>query len=59
MIGFVSSKLLTGEGVYRHIDWPVVILLAAMIPIGNTLINYGKNYTTIQKLKMKSILVLL
>ena len=26
---------------YRHIDWPVVILLAAMIPIGNTLINYG------------------
>ena len=30
-----------GEGVYRHIDWPVVILLAAMIPIGNTLINYG------------------
>ena len=27
--------------VYRHIDWPVVILLAAMIPIGNTLINYG------------------
>ena len=41
VIGFVSSKLLTGEGVYRHIDWPVVILLAAMIPIGNTLINYG------------------
>ena len=26
---------------YRHIDWPVVILLAAMIPIGNTLISYG------------------
>ena len=41
IIGFVSSKLLTGEGVYRHIDWPVVILLAAMIPIGNTLISYG------------------
>ena len=41
VIGFVSSKLLTGEGVYRHIDWPVVILLAAMIPIGNTLISYG------------------
>ena len=40
VIGFVSSKLLTGEGVYRHIDWPVVILLAAMIPIGNTLISY-------------------
>ncbi len=41
VIGFVSSKLLTGEGVYRHIDWPVIILLAAMIPIGNTLISYG------------------
>ena len=41
VIGFVSSRLLTGEGVYRHIDWPVVILLAAMIPIGNTLISYG------------------
>ncbi len=41
VIGFVSSKLLSGEGVYRHIDWPVVILLAAMIPIGNTLISYG------------------
>ena len=41
VIGFVSSNLLTGEGVYRHIDWPVVILLAAMIPIGNTLISYG------------------
>jgi len=41
VIGFVSSKLLTGEGVYRHVDWPVVILLAAMIPIGNTLISYG------------------
>ena len=41
VIGYVSSKLLTGEGIYRHIDWPVVILLAAMIPIGNTLISYG------------------
>ena len=41
VIGYVGSKLLTGEGIYRHIDWPVVILLAAMIPIGNTLISYG------------------
>ena len=41
VIAFVSSKLLTGESIYRHIDWPVVILLAAMIPIGNTLVNYG------------------
>tara|TARA_B100000579_G_scaffold326450_1_gene276309 strand:- start:136 stop:1362 length:1227 start_codon:yes stop_codon:yes gene_type:complete len=41
VIAFVSAKLLTGESVYRHIDWPVVILLAAMIPIGNTLTDFG------------------
>ena len=41
VIAFVSAKLLTGESVYRHIDWPVVILLAAMIPIGNTLSDFG------------------
>ena len=32
---------LTGDSIYRHIDWPVVVLLAAMIPIGNTLTEYG------------------
>ena len=41
VLAYVSIKLLTGEGVYRHIDWPVVVLLAAMIPIGNTLTEYG------------------
>ena len=40
-LAFVGTKLLSGEGIYRHIDWPVVILLAAMIPIGNTLNEYG------------------
>ena len=40
VIAFVAGKLLTGESVYRHIDWPVVTLLAAMIPIGNTLTEY-------------------
>ncbi len=41
ILAFVGTKLLSGEGIYRHIDWPVVILLAAMIPIGNTLNEYG------------------
>ena len=40
VIAFVAGNLLTGESVYRHIDWPVVTLLAAMIPIGNTLTEY-------------------
>ena len=41
VLAFVSTRLLTGESVYRHIDWPVVVLLAAMIPIGNTFDEYG------------------
>ena len=41
VLAFASIKLLTGDSIYRHIDWPVVVLLAAMIPIGNTLIEYG------------------
>ena len=41
ILAFTSIKLLTGDSIYRHIDWPVVILLAAMIPIGNTLTDYG------------------
>ena len=41
VLAYVSIKLLTGEGIYQHIDWPIVILLAAMIPIGNSLTEYG------------------
>ena len=41
VLAFTSIKLLTGDSIYRHIDWPVVVLLAAMIPIGNTLTDYG------------------
>ena len=41
VLAYVSIKLLTGESVYRHIDWPIVVLLAAMIPIGNSLSEYG------------------
>ncbi len=41
VLAYVSVKLLTGDGVYKHIDWPVVVLLAAMIPIGNSIMEYG------------------
>ena len=41
VLAFASIKLLNGDSIYRHIDWPIVILLAAMIPIGNTLVEYG------------------
>ena len=41
VLAYVSIKLLTGESVYRHIDWPIVVLLAAMIPIGNSITEYG------------------
>tara|TARA_B100000575_G_scaffold273356_1_gene256226 strand:- start:219 stop:1505 length:1287 start_codon:yes stop_codon:yes gene_type:complete len=41
VLAYVSIKLLTGEGIYQHVDWPIVILLAAMIPIGNSLTEYG------------------
>ena len=40
VLGFVGIKILKSN-LYRHIEWPIVIMLAAMIPIGNTLINYG------------------
>ena len=45
VLAFASIKLLTGDSIYRHIDWPVVVLLAAMIPIGNTLTEYGITYS--------------
>ena len=41
VLAFASLKLLNGDSIYRHIDWPVVVLLAAMIPIGNSLTEYG------------------
>ncbi len=50
VLAFAFTKLLSGESIYRHIDWPVVILLAAMIPIGNTLNEYGISSTIAEKI---------
>ena len=41
VLAFTSTRLLRGHGIYRHIDWPVVVLLGAMIPIGGTLVSTG------------------
>ncbi len=41
VLAFAASRLLTGNGIYRHIEWPVVVMLGAMIPIGQALTSYG------------------
>ena len=34
LIGYVLGHVLSAEELYDHIDWPVIVLLAAMIPLG-------------------------
>ena len=41
VLAYASRRLLTGEGIYRHIEWPVVVMLGAMIPIGGALRSSG------------------
>ena len=40
VLGFVRFKILNGN-LYRNIEWPVIILLAAMVPIGQALQSTG------------------
>jgi di/tricarboxylate transporter len=40
-LAFVASKLLKPNMLYRHIEWPVIVLLGAMIPIGDALYDSG------------------
>ncbi|HRP63455.1 MAG TPA: SLC13 family permease [Phycisphaerales bacterium] len=37
----VATKLVSLEGAYRAIDWPVIVLLAAMIPVGAAMETTG------------------
>lgn len=37
----VLSKVLSNQEAYRAIDWPVIVLLAAMIPVGQALETTG------------------
>ncbi len=50
VLAFAAKRLLSGESIYRHIDWPVVVLLAVMIPIGNTLNEYGISSSIAEKI---------
>ena len=45
VLAFAANRLLTGEGIYRHIEWPVVVMLGAMIPIGHALTSSGLTQT--------------
>ena len=40
VIAFISIKVLNGN-LYRNIEWPVVVMLAAMIPVGQALKTSG------------------
>ena len=41
VLAFVASKLQKPNMLYRHIEWPVIVLLGAMIPIGDALYDSG------------------
>lgn len=34
LVGYVLGHVLTAEEIYDHVDWPVIVLLGAMIPLG-------------------------
>ncbi len=38
---YVGTGILTPRQIYDDIDWPVIVLLAAMIPVGNALTTTG------------------
>ncbi|MFP4467401.1 MAG: SLC13 family permease [Bacteroidales bacterium] len=40
-VAMVLSRVLPLKNVYDHIDWPVIILLGAMIPVGSALETTG------------------
>ena len=40
-LGMVLSRILPVKDVYQSIDWPVIVLLAAMIPVGGALESSG------------------
>jgi len=41
VVGFVLTKVLPLSELYNHIEWPVVVLLGSMIPLGGALENSG------------------
>ncbi|MFB2531439.1 SLC13 family permease [Paracoccus sp. p3-h83] len=41
VIGYVLAGVLSIEELYDHVDWPVIVLLGAMIPLGMALDSTG------------------
>ncbi|MDJ0630095.1 MAG: SLC13 family permease [Rhodobacter sp.] len=41
VVGFVLTKILPISEIYSHIEWPVVVLLGSMIPLGAALETSG------------------
>ncbi|MEL7459460.1 MAG: SLC13 family permease [Pseudomonadota bacterium] len=41
VIGYILTGVLSVEEIYRHIEWPVVVLLGSMIPLGAALETSG------------------
>ncbi|MEE9334959.1 MAG: SLC13 family permease [Granulosicoccaceae bacterium] len=41
IMGYVLTGILSPRQIYDDIDWPVIVLLAAMIPVGNALTTTG------------------
>jgi len=40
-VGYVLTKILPIQEIYDHIEWPVVVLLGSMIPLGAALDSSG------------------
>ena len=47
---YVLTGILTPRKIYDDIDWPVIVLLAAMIPVGNALTTTGTTQLVAQSL---------
>lgn len=47
---YVLTGILTVRKIYDDIDWPVIVLLAAMIPVGNALTTTGTTQLVAQNL---------
>ncbi|MDO8883810.1 SLC13 family permease, partial [Pseudotabrizicola sp.] len=41
VVGYVLTRVLGIEDLYEHIDWPVIVLLAALIPLGMAMDSTG------------------
>lgn len=39
--GFLLAKIITPQQIYEDVDWPIIVLIAAMIPIGQALESTG------------------